>query len=100
MIVLGIKGCLLKIIPTLISTIAKPKGILLPGNETGKRNGATSTIQDNKPPCSPMSSKKSLNVIPSFGISKEILETVSEVLSFLSLIMAIGNLIVASYDLI
>ncbi len=69
MIVFGIKGCLFKIIPTFINKIAKPNGKLLPGNDTGKRNGATSIMHDNKPPCSPMSSKKSSNVIPSTGIS-------------------------------
>jgi len=83
MIVLGIKGCLFKIIPTLINKIAKPKGKLLPGKDTGKRKGATSIMHDNKLPCSPIRSKKSSNVIPSTGISKDILETVSDTLSLL-----------------
>lgn len=81
MILLGINGCLLEIIPTLINKIANPNGILLPGNETGNKNGATSIIHDNNPPCSPINSKKSLNVIPSFGISEDNLETVAEALS-------------------
>ena len=55
----GMNGCLFKIIPTFINSIAKPNGKLLPGIDTGKRNGATRTRQDSKPPCSPMSSKKS-----------------------------------------
>ena len=37
--------------------------------------------QDSKPPCSPMSSKKSLKFIPSSGISLDILETESDALS-------------------
>jgi hypothetical protein len=65
-------GCLLRIIPRFISNIANPNGKLLPGIDTGNRNGATRTRQDSKPPCSPMSSKKSLKFIPSAGISLDI----------------------------
>ena len=77
----GIRGCFLEIIPIFINNIAKPNGKLLPGRDTGKRNGATSTIHEINPPFSPISSKKSLNVIPSVGISKDILETVADALS-------------------
>ena len=78
---LGIRGCLLRIIPIFIRIIANPNGVLLPGIETGNRKGATRIRQDSKPPCSPMSSKKSLKVIPSEGISLDILETESDALS-------------------
>jgi len=81
MILLGMSGCLSRIIPTFISNIASPNGELLPGIDTGNRNGATRTRQDSKPPCSPMSSKKSLKFIPSAGISLDILETESDALS-------------------
>jgi hypothetical protein len=69
-------------IPTFMSNIPNPNGMLLPGKDTGKRKGATRIIQVKSPPCSPISCKKSLKVIPSEGISKDILVTVSEVLSF------------------
>ncbi len=60
--------------------MANPNGKLLPGIDTGSKKGATSTVHEIKNPCSPMSSKKSLKVMPSEGSSKDILETKSEVL--------------------
>ena len=82
MILRGMSGCLSRIIPTFINSIASPNGVLLPGIDTGNRKGAIRIRQDSKPPCSPMSSKKSLKFIPSPGISLEILETESDALFF------------------
>ena len=75
---LGIKIGLLKIISLLIRNIAVPKGILVPGIDTGSRKGAVKTIHDMKRPRSPIISIKSSKVIPSDGISDEIPDSTTE----------------------
>ena len=69
---LGIKIGLLNPILILNKNMAVPKGILLPGIETGSKNGAVKIIQDIKSPRSPIISRNSSKVIPSSGIFEEI----------------------------
>ena len=68
----GIKIGLLKIILRLNKNIADPKGMLIPGIETGNKKGAVKIIHDMKIPRSPIISRNPSNVIPSSGIFVEI----------------------------
>ena len=69
---LGSRTGLFDSIPRLIRKIAVPKGMLIPGTETGNRKGAVSIMQDMKSPFSPIMLRKPSNVMPSTGIVEEI----------------------------
>lgn len=79
MTILGINGWVLVSIAMFMSIMANPNGKLLPGIDTGSKNGATRIKQDIKPPCSPISSKNSLKLTPSSGICSDTPEIILEV---------------------
>ena len=85
----GIIGLFFKIPATFRRIIAIPKGRLLPGIETGNKNGATSIKEVIRTPYSPMSPKKSSKDIPSSGISDDIPLIKSDILSFLDVFIKI-----------
>jgi hypothetical protein len=51
-----------------IKNMARPKGMLLPGMDTGNKKGPVKTIHENNWPPSPIISKNSFKVNPSLGI--------------------------------
>lgn len=65
-------GGLLSVIPILINNTAKPRMELLPGMDIGNKNGDINRMHDKNMPLSPVSSRKSLKVIPSSEIFEEI----------------------------
>ena len=71
-------GGLLSKIPVIINSMAKPKMELLPGMDIGNKKGAINSIHDINMPLLPISSKNSLKVIPSSGISEEMSFTTLE----------------------
>jgi len=81
---LGIKTGLSDSIPRLIRNIADPKGMLIPGIETGSKNGAVKIMQDMNSPRSPIISRNSSKLIPSSGIFEEISSITIEKCSTLS----------------
>lgn len=53
---------------TQIKNMARPKGMLLPGIDTGSKKGPVKIMQVNNWPSSPIISKKSFRVVPSSEI--------------------------------
>ncbi len=79
--ILGIIGCVFEMKLIFTSIIARPNGTLLPGIDTGNKNGAINIKHDNNPPCSPINVKKSSKLIPFDGISEDIRVMMLEVFS-------------------